>query len=164
MTRGLQCILIVLASVLAAALPAAAQHQTSIHFSIAHVEDRYALNLSVFRDFFRYFDFGYAGCSIELEVTSKGAKAPPDANPKIQLDYTVQLGPGQPPYTVKNNGSISRRSMPIYLKNRCSEVTSIKIAHIGCFVGFKGQWAKLACPYDFRAAEFAIPDYYDRDQ
>lgn len=156
--------LMVVAMILTATMPVAAQDKTSIHFSIAHVEDRYALNWPVFKEFFEYFDFGYAGCSVEVEVTAKGAKAPPDANPKIQLDYTVQLEPGMPTYTNEINGSILRRSVPIYLKNRCEEISSIKIINVQCFTGFKGQWAGLTCPYDFRIAELAVSDYYDRDQ
>ena len=164
MMREPRCILFVLALIVSTTAPAIAGGKTSIHFSISHVEDRYALNLPVFRGIFRYFDFGYAGCSVEIKVTSKGAKPPPNANTKLQLDYTVQLDPGKPPYTTEINGSIARRSVPIYLKNKCAEVSNIKIANVKCFAGFKGQWAKLACPYDFHAAEFAIRDYYDPDQ
>ena len=164
MSHGPRFILMVVAMILTTTMPVAAQDKTSIHFSIAHVEDRYALNWAVFKEFFEYFDFGYAGCSVEVEVTAKGAKAPSDANPKIQLDYTVQLGQGTPPYTSKINGSIARRSVPIYLKNKCAEISNIKIVKVRCFAGFKGQWAKLTCPYDFRVAEFAISDYYDPDK
>lgn len=164
MTRRPRYILMGVAMILTTAMPVVAQDKTSIHFSIAHVEDRYALNWPVFKEFFEYFDFGYAGCSVEVEVTAKGAKAPPEANPKIQLDYTVQLGPGKPPFTNEINGSIARRSVPIYLKNRCAEISGIKIINVRCFKGFKGQWAKLTCPYEFRVAEFAIPDYYVRDK
>jgi hypothetical protein len=164
MIRGRQWLLIVLALMFSTTAPAAAQEKTSIRFSISHVEDRYALNLPVFRDIFQFFDFGYAGCSVEVEVTAKGAKASPDANPKIQLDYTVRLGPGMPSYKDEVNGSITRRSVPIYLKNKCAEVSNIKIVGVKCFNGFKGQWGYLTCPYDFGVGDFAIPDYYDRDQ
>ena len=164
MTRGSQYMLIVVALVLATAMPATAQNKTSIHFSIAHVEDRYALNLPVIKEIFRILDFGYAGCSIELQVTRKGAPPPANANLKITVHYRVRRGPGKSSYTTEVNGSIARRSVPIYLKNKCSEVSNIKISDVKCFDGFKGQWAKLVCPYYFRFNEFAIPDYYDQDQ
>jgi hypothetical protein len=164
MTRGLKGLLILLALITATGAPVAAQDKTDITFAIAHVEDRYALNIPVFRDMFRLLDFGYAGCSVKLEVTSKGARIPPGANPKIQLNYIVDLGPGKPRYSTETKGSIIRRSVPIYLKNKCAEISSIRIAGVKCFTGFKGQYTDLSCPYNFRITNFSIPDYYDRDQ
>ena len=164
MTRGLNCLLIGLAVLIVICNPASGQEKTEISFAIAHVEDKYAINLPVFRDLFRLLDFGYAGCAVEIEVTSDGAEIPPGANPKIQIDYTVQLAPGTPPYTNQTNGSIARHSVPIYLNNKCAAIFSLKIGGAGCFSGFKGQWSKLSCPYHFRVNAFSIPDYYDRRQ
>ncbi|NQU71478.1 MAG: hypothetical protein HQ514_13070 [Rhodospirillales bacterium] len=164
MTRDLISALTALALITATGSPAAAQDKSDISFGIGHVEDRYALNLPVLRDIFRLLDFGYAGCSVELAVTSKIGKMPPGANPKIQVDYVVQLAPGTPPYSNNTVGSIARRSVPIYLNEKCAEVSNIKISGAACFAGFKGQWSKLTCPYNFRVTSFSIPDYYDRNQ
>ena len=99
MTRSLilACALAAPALVTATGIPASAQEKTDISYRIEHVEDRYAVNLPVFREFFRLLDFGYAGCSVELTVTSTGGKIPPGANPKIEVHYIVQLAPGTPP-------------------------------------------------------------------
>ena len=164
MTRDLICALTALALITATGSPAAAQDKSDISFGIGHVEDRYALNLPVFRDIFRLFDFGYAGCSVELVATREGGKTPPGANSKIQVDYVVQLAPGMPPYSNKTVRSIARRSVPIYLNDKCAEVFNIKISGAACFAGFKNQWSKLTCPYNFRITNFSIPDYYDRNQ
>jgi hypothetical protein len=164
MTRGLKYHLIALALSVGLGNPASGQEKIEISFAITHVEDKYAINLPIFRDMFRLLDFGYAGCSVELEVISNGAEIPPGANPKIQIDYTVQLAPGKPPYTNQSNGSIARHSVPIYLNNKCAEIFNLKIAGAVCFAGFKGQWSKLSCPYQFRINEFSIPEYYDRRQ
>ena len=163
MTQVIKCGLIALALITAPWIAAAAQGKIDISFAIAHVEDRYALNLPVFRDIFRLFDFGYAGCSVELTVTPKGDDIPRDANPKIQVEYTVQLDAETPAFKHKTNGSIARRSVPIYLHNKCAEISDIKIGDVQCFIGFKQQFKHLSCPYNFRINEFSIPDYYDNE-
>jgi hypothetical protein len=127
------------------------------------VQDRYALNFPVIRDLFRLLDFGYAGCSVELSITRKGAKIPFDANSRIQVNYTVQLNSKLSTYSDRINGSIARQSVPIYLKNKCAEISNIKIGKVVCFAGFKSQWSDLTCPYNFQATEFSIPDFYAKD-
>jgi hypothetical protein len=158
--------LTVIATAVPAAAPmaAAAADKPEISFRIAHVEDRYALNLPVFREMFRLLDIGYAGCSVGLAVSSAGAEIPPGANPKIEVSYTVERGPKKPPYTSRAIGSVARRSVIIYLNQKCAEITKIKIGGAGCFSGFENQWRDLSCPYKFRVTGFSIPEFYDWDR
>jgi hypothetical protein len=164
MTRDLISALTALILVSAAGTQSHAQDKSDISFGIRHVEDRYALNLPVFRDIFRLLDFGYAGCSVEISVINKKGKIPPGANSKIQVNYFVQLASEASHYANETKGSIARGSVPIYLHDKCADVSNIKLTSVMCFSGFKNQWSKLTCPYKFRVTSFSIPDYYDRNQ
>ncbi len=142
----------------AAAAPAA--DALGISFDLRYVEDKYAINLPGFRDVFRFFDIGYAGCSIGLAVRAGAGTGKPGQNMKIEVAFSIELKPGRAPFAKKAVSSLDRADLVLYLNNRCSEIRRIRITKAACFNGLKGELAELACPYHFGGGAFAIEDFY----
>jgi hypothetical protein len=150
----------VLASSAAGLRAAGPQTMTPVTFALDRVEDRYAINLPGFRDLFRLFDVGYAGCSIALDINVDRTALDADSNRKIEVTLDVALHRPVAPFKWRTVGSLERRQLEIYLGNRCDEVDRVAILGVQCFDGQHAEFAGLSCPYRFQPGAYAIRRFY----
>ncbi len=153
--RGMAVRLAVLA-VLVLPQTAVAAEKIDIEFALSRVTNKYAINLPGFREIFRFFDVGHAGCSIDFTVNLNKKGSDKSANPKLIMQYAVRLIESNRVYKGQSIGALDRDYFNIYLYDKCSDVGRLQISRVNCFNGFKNQFGKLTCPYRFGVGSFLV--------
>ena len=128
-----------------------------VSFNAIKIEDKYAINSMPFILLFKYLNFGYAGCLISFSVTyDDNIISNAKSNPNIVAEVGLFDFESQMIEIVRIFDDIDDMYISVYTNTKCDNIMKASFLKIGCFGGWKGQFAHLSCPYQFKKEEHFV--------